>query len=122
MTGFIVVGLPQQGIPNWPLGPNPLGLEVDIVEQAADWGACSFAFSFIVLQVFGSSCVAVFLHASDHGDDVASIAELLSLCWVTTQILENSLCLASSCRMLGEEILGVSRPGGNQVGRKCTTC
>ena len=101
------MGLPQQGIPNWPLGPNPLGLEVGIVEQAADWGACSFACPSLFSQVFGSSCVAVFLHASDQGDDVASIAELLSLCWVTTQILENLLCLASSCRMLGEEIVGV---------------
>ena len=120
--GFMAVGLPMQSIPNLPLGPNPLWLEVGVVEQAADWGACSFAFSFIVLQVFGSSFVAVFLHASDHGDAAGSTAELLTLCWVTTQILENSLCLASSCRMLGEEILGVSSPGGNQVGRKCTTC
>ena len=63
---------------NSPLGPNPLRLEVGIGEHAADWAACSFAFSFIVSQVFGSDCVAAFLHAADHGDDAASNVELLA--------------------------------------------
>jgi len=93
------------------------GLRLALGEHERHQAAKSFAFSLIVLQVFGSNRVASFLHAA-HGDDPTSNAALLALCWVTAQILERSLSLAAySCSMLGEEIAGMLSPRGNEAGQ-----